>query len=215
MRQLLCSFIFIFTILNAEAAVSDISRIYRETPNLGAFEVCSGGGCAEIQRVGVTLEEWQKVVTIFTTAKDAQVSAEQERKQIAEAIGLLEKMIGIKTNTATDRAGTFDNSAFPGQLDCNDEAINTTTYMRLMRQQGLIKLHEIEDMRTRNFFFTGWPHSTAVIHEIASGQRYAVDSWFYDNAMPATIVPFELWKSGYIPADSPVGHARSGQSSAK
>lgn len=215
MRQLLCSFIFIFTILNAEAAVSDISRIYRETPNLGAFEVCSGGGCAEIQRVGVTLEEWQKVVTIFTTAKDAQVSAEQERKQIAEAIGLLEKMIGIKTNTATDRAGTFDNSAFPGQLDCNDEAINTTTYMRLMRQQGLIKLHEIEDMRTRNFFFTGWPHSTAVIHEIASGQRYAVDSWFYDNAMPATIVPFELWKSGYIPADSPVGHAHSGQSSAK
>lgn len=215
MRQLLCSVIFVFTILNAEAAVSDISRIYRETPNLGAFEVCSGGGCAEIQRVGVTLEEWQKVVAIFTTAKDAQVSAEQERRQIAEAIGLLEKMIGIKTNTATDRAGTFDNSAFPGQLDCNDEAINTTTYMRLMRQQGLIKQHEIEDMRTRNFFFTGWPHSTAVIHELASGQRYAVDSWFYDNAMPATIVPFELWKSGYIPADSPVGHARSGQSSAK
>jgi hypothetical protein len=215
MRQLLCSLIFVFTILNAEAAVSDISRIYRETPNLGAFEVCSGGGCAEIQRVSVTLEEWQKVVAIFTTAKDAQVSAEQERKQIAEAIGLLEKMVGIKTNTATDRAGTFDNSAFPGQLDCNDEAINTTTYMRLMRQQGLIKLHEIEDIRTRNFFFTGWPHSTAVIRELASGQRYAVDSWFYDNAMPATIVPFELWKSGYIPADSPVGHARSGQSSAK
>lgn len=211
MRQLLCSCILFFTILNAEAAVSDISRIYHETPNLGAFEVCSGGGCAEIQRVAITLEEWQKVVAVFSATKDAA----QERRQIADAIGVLEKIVGVKTNTSTDRAGTFDNSDFPGQLDCNDEAINTTTYMRLMRQQGLIKLHEIEDIRTRNFFFTGWPHSTAVIHEIASGQRYAVDSWFYDNAVPATIVPFELWKSGYVPADSPVGHAHSGQPSAK
>lgn len=211
MRQLLCSFIFFFTILNAEAAVSDISRLYHETPNLGAFEVCSGGGCADIQRVAITLEEWQKVVAVFAATKDAA----QERKQIADGIGVLEKIVGDKTGTSTDRAGTFDNSNYPGQLDCNDEAINTTTYMRLMRQQGLIKLHEIEDMRTRNFFFTGWPHSTAVIHEITSGQRYAVDSWFYDNAMPATIVPFELWKSGYVPADSPVGHARSKQPSAQ
>jgi hypothetical protein len=215
MRQLLCSLIFSFTILSAEAAVSDISRIYHDTPNLGAFEVCSGGGCADIQRVAITLEEWQKVVAIFTAAKGAPVNAVQERKQIADAVGVLEKIVGDKTGTSTDRAGTFDNSAFAGQLDCNDEAINTTTYMRLMRQQGLIKLHEIEDMRTRNFFFTGWPHSTAVIHEIASGQRYAVDSWFYDNATPATIVPFELWKSGYIPADSPIGHARSRKQSAK
>jgi hypothetical protein len=211
MRQLLCSFIFFFTILNAEAAVSDISRLYHETPNLGAFEVCSGGGCADIQRVAITLEEWKKVVAVFAATKDAA----QERKQIADAIGVLEKIVGDKTGTSTDRAGTFDNSNYPGQLDCNDEAINTTTYMRLMRQQGLIKLHEIEDMRTRNFFFTGWPHSTAVIHEITSGQRYAVDSWFYDNAMPATIVPFELWKSGYVPSDSPVGHARSKQPSAQ
>lgn len=209
MRRSLCSCILFFTVLTAQAAVSDISRIYRETPNLGAFEVCSGGGCAEIQRVALTLEEWQKVVAVFATTKDVTINAVQERKQIADAIGLLEKIVGIKTNTATDRAGTFDNSDYAGQLDCNDEAINTTTYMRLMRQQGLIKFHEIEDMRTRNFFFTGWPHSTAVMHEIASGQRYAVDSWFYDNAMPATIVPFELWKSGYIPADSPIGHVRS------
>ncbi|HSH54100.1 MAG TPA: hypothetical protein VK967_03645 [Methylotenera sp.] len=209
MRQLLCSFVLFFTILNAEAAVSDITRIYHETPNLSAFEICSGGGCAEIQHVALTLEEWQKVVAVFATTKDAQINAVQERKQIADAIGVLEKIVGVKTNTFTDRAGTFDNAAYPGQLDCNDEAINTTTYMRLMRQQGLIKLHEIEDMRTRNFFFTGWPHSTAVIHEIASGQRYAVDSWFYDNAMPATIVPFELWKSGYIPADSPIKHERT------
>jgi len=155
--------------------------------------------------VSLGYEEWRNITVIFSGAANManNVSdAEQERNLIAVAIGALEKIIGAKTGTSADLAGTFHS--IQGQLDCNDEAINSTTYMRLMRQNGLIKLHEIEDMRTRNFFFSGWPHSTAVIHEIATGERYAVDSWFYDNGFPATIVPFALWKSGYIPKDSPI-----------
>ena len=167
------------------------------------FDVCTGGGCAEIKHVSLTDEEWQVIANIFANAVVVS-NAEQERNMISEAIGVFETFIGEKTGTATDLAGTFGNSDYPGQLDCNDEAINSTTYMRLMRQNGLIKLHEVEDMRTRNFFFTGWPHSTAMIHETATGERYAVDSWFYDNGLPATIIPFAEWKSGYVPEDSPV-----------
>lgn len=187
----------------ANAALSDINRIYRQIPVLHGFDVCIGGGCAEVINVSMTDEEWQTVVSVFVNA-GVIADAEQERSLIAAAIGVLESIVGAKTSTTTDRAGTFGNSDYPGQLDCNDEAINTTTYLRLMRQKGLIKLHEVEDTRTRNFFFNGWPHSTAVIHEIASGQRFAVDSWFYDNGFPATIVPFKVWKSGFTPEDSPV-----------
>jgi hypothetical protein len=208
MRQLFFSLLLAFFTLNGQAAVSDISRIYHEAPSLGGFEMCSGGGCADVSNVALNEAEWQKVVDIFshgdTTLTSQQAKAAQERVQISLAVGLLETIVGAKTGTSTDKAGTFNNSNFPGQLDCNDEAINTTSYMRLMHQAGLIKLHEVEDMRTRNFFFTGWPHTTAVIHEIATGARYAVDSWFYDNGMPATIVPFAVWKSGYVPADSPI-----------
>ena len=57
--------------------------------------------------------------------------------------------------TVGDKASTFDNSAYSGQQDCNDEAINTTGYLRLLKQAGYLTLHVIEDMRTRNFFFTG------------------------------------------------------------
>jgi hypothetical protein len=187
----------------ANAALSDINRIYRQIPVLHGFDVCIGGGCAEVINVSMTDDEWQTVVNVFVNA-GVIADAEQERSLIAGAIGVLESIVGAKTSTTTDRAGTFGNSDYPGQLDCNDEAINTTTYLRLMRQNGLIKLHEVEDTRTRNFFFNGWPHSTAVIHEIASGQRFAVDSWFYDNGFPATIVPFKVWKSGFTPEDSPV-----------
>jgi hypothetical protein len=206
MRQLSSNLLFCVLLalsINSNAALSDISYIYRQVPVLHGFDVCSGGGCAEIKHVSLTDEEWQMISSVFANAV-AVSNAGKERDMISEAVGTFERIVGDKTGTATDRAGTFGNSDYPGQLDCNDEAINSTTYMRLMRQNGLIKLHEIEDMRTRNFFFTGWPHSTAVIHEIATGTRYAVDSWFYDNGLPATIIPFAEWKSGYVPADSPV-----------
>ena len=200
--SLLLGAVLLFS-FNARAAVADITHIYHQVPVLNGFDICMGGGCAEIKHVSLNYEEWQKIAVIFSSAGTSP-DAKQERKLIADAIGALEKIVGAKTGATTDRAGTFGNSSYPGQLDCNDEAINSTTYMRLMRQNGLIRLHEVEDMRTRNFFFFGWPHSTAVIHEITTGDRYAVDSWFYDNGFPATIVPFALWKSGYIPPDSPI-----------
>jgi hypothetical protein len=206
MRRLLfkvLSVSVLFFSVHANAALSDINRIYQQIPVLHGFDVCTGGGCAEVRHVSFSDDEWQRITSIFMNARMVS-NAEQERDQIALAIGVFESIVGSKTNTETDLAGTFGNSDYPGQLDCNDEAINSTTYMRLMRQNGLLKFHDIEDMRTRNFFFTGWPHSTAVIHETASGEKFAVDSWFYDNGFPATIVPFAVWKSGYIPEDSPL-----------
>lgn len=210
MRLFLFVLICMAVPLRAQAALSDITVIFQQTPTLDAFSVCYGGGCAETQKLALDADDWQRIAAIFSKSKIENVEAatEQERENIAEAIGVFESIVGLKTGTDTDRAGTFDNSKFAGQLDCNDEAINTTTYLRLMVSNGLIQFHAVEDMRTRNFFFTGWPHSTAVMHEVASHQRYAVDSWFYDNGLPATIVPFEVWKSGYIPADSPISTAR-------
>ena len=210
MRQLFCRFFLLSVLIGfsqcGNADIHDMSRIFHSTPTLGAFEICHSGGCADVSAAALSAEEWQQVSAVF--ANNAQNAAE-ERAQIATAIGVLETLVGEKTGTAGDLAGTFGNSHYKGQLDCNDEAINSTTYMRLLASNGLMLLHAIEDTRTRNFFFTGWPHSTAVIHEIASGERFAVDSWFYDNGHAAIIVPFALWKSGYIPADSPIGKPRA------
>lgn len=187
--------------------MAEISRVFHATPTLNSFEICHSGGCAESNQVSLTDMQWRKVTNVFT--KKAQ-NAEQERAQIAQAIGVLEAIIGEKIGTSADIAGTFNLKSL-GQMDCNDEAINTTTYMRLLKQAGLMQQHEIEDTRTRSFFFNGWPHSTAVIHELATGQRFAVDSWFYDNGHAASMVPFAQWKTGYIPADSPIHHPQINQ----
>jgi hypothetical protein len=192
----------------AHAELSAISRIFHQTPQLSAFEICQGGGCAEISKTSLTELEWNAVTRIFNVpAKDA----ETERQKIAQAIGLLEDLVGKKVGTSADLAGTFFDGKLAGQQDCNDEAINSTTYMRLLKNNGYMPLHEIEDTRTRNFFFTGWPHTTAVIREIKTGERYAVDSWFYDNGHAATIVPFKQWKANFEPEDSPINQSRSAQ----
>jgi hypothetical protein len=185
----------------AQADLQDISRIYHSQPSLQAFEICQGGGCTRSDQLQLTPPEWDNVVQIFTPQAE---NTEQERQQIAQAIGMLEDITGTKIGTTADRAGTFGNSDYQHQQDCNDEAINSTTYMRLMQQAGLIRLHTISDTRTRKFFFTGWPHSAAVIRENDSQAEFAVDSWFYDNGHAATIVPMALWKEGYIPEDSPI-----------
>ncbi len=209
----LTSRLFFSTILfslnfSAYAALSDITRIFRQTPSLSQFEVCHSGGCAESNQLSISDAEWRGVVQLFSPKA---TNAADERAQLSRAIGEIERMVGAKNGTSTDLAGTFDSGNTPGQLDCNDEAINTTTYMRLLKANGLVQLHEIEDTRTRNFFFTGWPHSTAVIRDIKTGERYAVDSWFYDNGHAATIVPFATWKANYQPEDSPVGKVRTVQ----
>jgi hypothetical protein len=199
---LLCSSLSLFEPGLTHAAMSDINRIFHQTPQLENLEVCQGGGCAIVSSTNVTEAEWQQVAQIFTPSSD---SAIQERERIALAIGKLERIVGEKIGTSNDKAGTFNNSAYTGQQDCNDEAINTTSYMRLLASHGLMLFHTIEDTRTRNFFFTGWPHTTAVIRENETGERYAVDSWFYDNGHPATIVPLTVWKKNYQPDDSPIG----------
>ena len=203
-------FSFIFSslafLLFASAASADgetVTRILKQTPSLSSFDMCHGGGCAKVNHISLSKEEWQQVINVFDPKP---VDAEDERKDIANAIGLMEKMVGAMTGTDTDRGGTFGNSDYPGQLDCNDESANSTTYMKLMKQAGLIQFHEIMDTKTRNFFFNGWPHATAVIWEKSperrDNQMYAVDSWFYDNSKPAVIIPLTLWKSGWQPTNT-------------
>ncbi len=202
----------IFSPVIAQAELSDISRIFHQTPTLSQFEICQGGGCVVASKISLTETEWDAITRIFNApTKSAQEKSEVvERKKIAQAIGVLEDIVGQKIGTSADLAGTFFDGKLAGQQDCNDEAINTTTYMRLLKQNNLMLLHEIEDMRTRNFFFTGWPHSTAVIREIKTGERYAVDSWFYENGHAATIVTFKQWKANFQPEDSPINRPNSG-----
>lgn len=131
-------------------------------------------------------------------------SPEAERERIKTAIGLFEQKVGAKTGTSVDIHGTFFKTG-KYQLDCVDESTNTTVYLSLLQQKGLIRFHRVEGPSVRlPLIHAGrWPHQTAVITELNTSEFFAVDSWFHDNGAPAEIISLKEWKEGWKPnADS-------------
>ncbi|MEO1957103.1 MAG: hypothetical protein ABGX03_04155 [Methylophilaceae bacterium] len=48
------------------------------------------------------------------------------------------------------------------------------------------------------------------MRELATGERFSLDSWLYDNGHAPTIVPFKVWKANFQPEDSPAGKPKGG-----
>lgn len=174
-------------------------------PTPESFSVCHGGTCTLVTQAGLDAEQWAQIAAIFPSpARDA----EEERSRIAEAIARLETVVGALTDTADDRAENQKGRDWRSQMDCIDESTNSTTYLRILARAGLLRWHRVEARVTRGFFIFGWPHTTAVVSEVAGGAKWAVDSWFFDNGKPPVIVPLELWETGWRPAKTPA--AKSG-----
>ena len=122
-------------------------------------------------------------------------NAEQEREQIRRAIGWMEVVIGRHTPTHIDlefdKALDIDNRE-TGQLDCIDESVNTTTYLRLFESSGFLHHHVvIEEAYRRSLFDQHW---AGQVREVKSGTRYIVDSWFQPNGYLPVIQESEDWE---------------------
>jgi len=173
---------------------------YRGQNDVSSFMVCSQYGCSKQSWVSLDQAEWNQVRAIFMPAAQ---NAAEERERMRRAVALIETLVGPKAGTDIDRAGativTFDKI---GQLDCIDEAHNTTTYLRLMDAENLIQFHEIGNPAKRGYIFNRWPHNTAVVVEHETGARYVVDSWFGANGMLPDVVTLETWMDGWQPPDS-------------
>lgn len=163
----------------------------------GPLIVCQNVGCSQTVAVELQEAQWQQVEALFTPPA---TSPAEERNRIALAIGLLEKQIGPLANTAHDEGGNTLFPSGPGfQLDCIAETTNSTRYLLLFYQHQLLHWHRPAYPAHRGPLQLTGPHFSAVIEELQSGQRWAVDSWFFDNGQPASIIPLPQWRSGYSP----------------
>jgi hypothetical protein len=160
---------------------------------LKPIPVCYNFNCKNHANVSLTLSEWQTVTKGFSPAP---VSAEQEREYIKEAIARLEELVGRYTPTWRDVGTNLPtvkgkDSSFPGQLDCIDESINTTTYLELLSKEGLLKYHVVSERAYRRSLFN--QHWAAQIVESANNESFVIDSWFYDNGEPPYIESLVTW----------------------
>ena len=160
------------------------------------FSVCYGYSCRNIATLA--LDDAQLHTFDLLLGKDPGDAA-SERRQLAAAIAAMEIWVGTHTGTSKDVGGTFPGLGQPGQMDCIDESTNTTTYLKIFAAHGWLRHHTVEPRMARGFIPWSWPHTSAVIRDIDTGQRYAVDSWFLDNGQAPFIVPLETWKDGWKP----------------
>ena len=160
--------------------------------SFSAIPVCYDFGCNSQATVKLPISEWQSVAGWFD--KVAETPAE-ERQQIRKAVGWMEVLVGRHTPTHIDLQ--FDlvhniDKRETGQLDCIDESVNTTTYLRLFEVNGLLRHHVVIEEAYRRAIFD--QHWTAQIREVETGTRYVVDSWFQPNGYLPVIQDSESWE---------------------
>jgi hypothetical protein len=187
---------FVASCATLDTPLEKILRMYAmPSPTRELMSVCRSFGCRETLPVSLDQAEWARVVALFDPPAQTPGA---ERAQVALAVGLFETLVGPKAGTDRDAAGNRWNRTWSPQLDCIAEAVNSTVYLLLLEQTGLLRHHRVAHPARRTAMLI-FPHNSAVLVEQATGSAFAVDSWFHANGVPPEIVPLELWKAGYDP----------------
>lgn len=156
-----------------------------------------GKGAVEPTAFVVSEAAWGRIAAMFE--EEAALDAAAERERIAMAIGEFERIAGQQGPTWADRAGNnwprLTGVEGVGQMDCVDESTNTTNYLVLLEQEGLLRRHEVMTP-VRRYRYIIAAHRTAVVREVETGELFAVDSWFKDNGRPAVVQELGVWRSG-------------------
>jgi hypothetical protein len=166
-------------------------------PSHSKFSVCHNHTCQEVITLSINRTEWRE---ISSPLQPSLATASDERAAIATTVANMETVVGKLAGTHTDKGGNLKGFGQPGQMDCIDESTNTTSYLNMLVEDGLLQHHSVADRSTRFGIIAGLPHTTAVIQENISGQLFAVDSWFFDNGKPPAIIEIQQWKAGWDPA---------------
>ena len=145
---------------------------------------------AVVQTFAVSPEQWAALASGFEPPPP---TAAAERAALSRAIAELERIAGAQTPTHRDRGRYRAGLLEEGQADCVDESANTTTYLHLLAQRGLLRHHEVLEPQWRTKYVVA-THRTAAVRETATGEAYAIDSWWEDNGGPPLIKPLDVWR---------------------
>jgi len=164
-------------------------------PKLDTVTVCHAYGCKAQTRFTFTESDITELRALMARVPRADTPAE-ERRAIAYAIAWMERRVAPTVGTASDRTSIdLRGSGDSTQLDCVDEATNTTSYLLVLDRHGLLKHHAVERPLAKDSL-TRWTHWAAVIREKESSARFAIDSGTGPNGENPTM---QAAASFYVP----------------
>ena len=177
-----------------------LDRYAAPNPTPAAFTECHGFSCAEVTPVSLSPHQWRRVAAVFHPRA---ANAKAERRQIAHAVALMQRLVGAQTGTAVHQ-WTHENMLIkpnfsdPTQLDCIDEAVNTWTYMTMMERAHFFHFHHVAPLAYAGLPTDTNPRNTAVVQEKGGGY-YAVDPSLVDFAVPPPVIPLNAWLGSWPP----------------
>ncbi|GGB54151.1 hypothetical protein GCM10011316_27730 [Roseibium aquae] len=163
-------------------------------PTQDRLFICHGFGCIYRSPVRYSGRDTGHLRALLARGR---ASPAAEREAIARAVAWNERRVAPEVGSADDRGGLdLHNAHVRGQMDCIDEATNTTSLLLMAQTRGYLRHHTVGRPVSRGFLLDGkYPHATASIREKQSGKRYAVDSWPRGNGKAPDIVALKAWMS--------------------
>ena len=160
-----------------------------EPLSLDRIPVVYGFGRKYREHIDVSQDDWSTIESIFEPESD---DPGEERQRIRRAVAEMERIAGDQTPTHYDVGKNRFPEVSLGQMDCRDESYNTTTYLRLFQERGLLRWHEVlvPAFRAPHVIDT---HNAAQIRDRSTSVQYVVDSWFLDNGQPPYIQETHAW----------------------
>jgi hypothetical protein len=173
-----------------QAFATDWFDRYGRAPAGHRVYVCHGYSCRIITPTTLSAAEIDRIAAPLLGA----VNAPAERQALSHSVALFEAIVGSRAGTSGDMPAMRFGGGRDGQMDCIDEATNTTSLLRILAGRGALKFHTVLQPTARGFFLDGrYPHATAVLAEAATGQKWSVDSWPHANGEPPVIMPLSAW----------------------
>jgi hypothetical protein len=197
--RLLLAFLFALYPLQVAAegaeAAAYLGKYEIPLPNTNEVVVCHGFGCKFRTPVRLNGNDITRLRNILSKGKQ---SADEEINAIANAVAWFEQRIGpiAGTSRRTARAGP-DQAGESGEADCIDESVNTTALLLLLSKLDLLRHHEVVGPESRGYLLDmRYPHATAVVVNLRTGARWAIDPWTKRNGERPDTLPLEHWMRG-------------------
>ncbi len=154
--------------------------------------VCYNASCAERTPVTLSQADFADVARHLAVCPDDSVHNRLQRVRIAvwRMEALVQQHLPVLAN---DRPVNDTEFGIDGRTDCVDNATNTTTYLHVLRDRGLLSGWTIAEPQVRQRFNIERVHWTATVIDPASGARWSVDSWYRPNGHLPFVMDLASW----------------------
>ena len=179
-----------------EFATSEVASQFAASslpkPTINRVVICHGFACKFRTMIAFGPNDHAALRKIMASVK----SPEAERAAIARAVSWYAKRIAPEAGTAGAKARSTA-SGDPSQFDCVESSLNTTSVLLMLQGLGLLRYHRVEPYVSRMLFdFLHFVHSTAVLTDLKTDQKWAVDTWVRNSGELPDVRPLADWYRG-------------------